>query len=148
MQAEGAHVPVEIGEHARFAAPQMRTAGDVQHQAIGAIDRDQRREARGPVGEVLQIDRIGLGIERDDGYVRDPGARIGNRPTALQPERTRGRIRRLDLQAVADLRRQDERPLSRSGGGWPWPALLQVPLLATAILIGRPVRQPQGQETP
>ena len=65
--------------------------------------------------------------------------------------RRRGGERRADLRqvirslAAALLSRQDERPLSRSGGGWPLPALL--PLLTPTILIGRPVRQPQGQET-
>ena len=144
MDAEAAHMPVEIGEHARLAAPQMRATGDIQHQAIAAVGRHQRGETRGPIGEALQIRRLGLRIERDDGHVRDPGARIGDCHAWLQPQRPRRRVHRLDLQAIADLRRQDERPLSRSGGG----RLLPAALLASAILIGRPVRQPQGQETP
>ena len=144
MQAEAAHMPVEIGEQACFAAPQMRAAGDVQRQSIGAVGRDQRREARRPIGEAFEIRRIGLRIKRDDDYVRHPCARIGDRHAWLQPQRPRSRIHRLDLQAVADLRRQDEWSLSRSGGG----RLLPAALLAPAILIGRPVRQPQGQETP
>ena len=148
MQTEVAHVPVEIGQHARFAAPQMRAAGDVQHQAIGAVGRDHRREARRPIGEALEIRRVGIRIERNDDYVRHPGAGIGNCHARLQAQRPRGWIHRLDFQAVAILRRQDERSLSRSGGGWPLPALLPALLLAPAILIGRPVRQPQGQETP
>ncbi len=118
INAEAAHMPVEIGEHARLAAPQMRAAGDIQHQAIGAVGRDQRREARRPIGEALQIRCIGLRVERNDDDVRHPGARIGDRHAWLQPKRPRGRVHRLDLQAVADLRRQDERRLSRSGGGW------------------------------
>jgi hypothetical protein len=144
MDAEEAHVPVEIGEHARFTAPQMRAAGDIQHQAIDAVSRHQRREARRPIGKALEIRRIGIRVERDDDDMRRPGTRIGDRHAALQPERPGGRVQRLDLQAIADLRRQDERPLSRSGGGRLLPALLLTP----PILIGRPMWQPQGQETP
>ena len=50
--------------------------------------------------------------------------------------------------AIAGLRSHHKREFSRSGGGWPLPFLRLLPLLASPILIGRPVRQPQGQETP
>ena len=78
---------VEIDEHPRFAAPQMRTAGDIQHQAIDAVDGDQRREARRPIGEAFEIRLIGSGIKRENGKLRHPGARISHGHAWLQPER-------------------------------------------------------------
>ena len=53
-------------QHRRFAAEQMRRAGDVQQQAVRRIQRHQRREAVAPVGDVFQQRGIGFFIGRHD----------------------------------------------------------------------------------
>ena len=41
-------------EHGAFAAEEMRGAGHVQQQAVGCLERDERREAVAPVRDLFQ----------------------------------------------------------------------------------------------
>ncbi|GCC48831.1 hypothetical protein chiPu_0033187 [Chiloscyllium punctatum] len=68
-----------------LAAEQVRAAGDVEEQAIGRIERDQRREAVAPVGDVVQHLQIGCGIGVVDRELRADRARIGQRQSDRQP---------------------------------------------------------------
>ena len=50
----------EIAGERRFAAEQMRAAGDVEKQAVRRIEADQRRVAVAPVGDGFEQTAVGL----------------------------------------------------------------------------------------
>ena len=56
----------QIVQHRLFAAEQMGAAGDVEKQAVGAVERHQRRVAVAPVGEAFEQPAVGLRIGLDD----------------------------------------------------------------------------------
>ena len=69
-----------------FAAEQMGAAGDVEKQTMRRIERDQRREAVAPVGDVVQCLEIGGRIGVEHLHMRADRARIGQRQADLEPE--------------------------------------------------------------
>ena len=54
LQAARSKPQHEIARECRFAAEQMRAAGDVEQQAVGRIEPDQRRIAVAPIGDRFQ----------------------------------------------------------------------------------------------
>ena len=52
---------LDIGDKPLFAAEEMRDAGDVEHQPIASVERDERREAGAEVGEALEQLRSACG---------------------------------------------------------------------------------------
>ncbi len=71
----------EIGDQRLFAAVKMRAAADVEQQAVGRIDRHQRRVAQAPVGDFLEQDCVGLGVFLDRIERGMHGARLRQRET-------------------------------------------------------------------
>ena len=64
-------------EESRFAAEQMGHAGDVENQAVGRIERHQRRESLQPVEAGAERGGFRLWIGRHRQQAGTDGARIG-----------------------------------------------------------------------
>ena len=77
----------DVVQHRPFAAEQMGAAGDVEKQAVGAVQRHQRGVAVAPVGKAFEQAAVGLRIGLDDVDRGMHGARIGNAHAALQMKR-------------------------------------------------------------
>ena len=77
---------LDLGQQPRLAAEQVRNARNVEHQTVGAIERDERRIARAGVREALEQlglpGRIGL-ADDERGMAR---ARVGERQARAQAE--------------------------------------------------------------
>ena len=76
----------ERAQQRRLAAEQMGTAGDVEEQPVGRIERHQRREPVAPVGDIFQRLAIGglVGIEHRQ--FRTHRAGIGQRQADVEVE--------------------------------------------------------------
>ena len=61
----------QIAGQRRFAAEQMRAAGDVEQQAVRRIEADQRRVAVAPVGDGFEQPPVGLRIGVHDRQASD-----------------------------------------------------------------------------
>ena len=118
-----------------FAAEQMGDAGNVEHEAVAAVERGERREARAPVAEPLEKPRLlgRLSLDRDE--VRMTRARVGKREADGQ-----AKPRRLGVDANQALRivdlgyRRERRP--------------PIDAIKTPRAVGREPRQPQGEKSP
>ncbi len=88
-RTDGKAAPAQrIGYHLQqraLAAEQMRAAGDVEEQPVRRIERDQRREAVAPVGDVVQRLQVSGGIGIVDREFRTYRTRIGERQADRQP---------------------------------------------------------------
>ncbi len=64
----------------------MRHAGNVEHQAVGAIERGKRGEARAPVAQTLEKPRLfrRVRLDRDEGGMAR--ARVRQREAGRQAE--------------------------------------------------------------
>ena len=66
-------------QHRRFAAEQMRRAGDVEHQAVRRIAGDKGTEAVAPVGDAFQQRGIGFFVGGQDAKLAHHRLGIGQR---------------------------------------------------------------------
>ena len=131
----GLETALDLVQQIRLAAEKRGGAGHIEHDAIGRIERGQRREAAVPVGERRQRRSVGDGVvllQRERGNDR---ARIGDRHAGSDPAPSRRRVRRDDALAALDLAPEREGRLS---GARIAPA--QNP-------VGRQRRQEDAQET-
>ena len=89
--------------HRGLAAEQMRTAGDVEKQAVRGIKRHQRGEAVAPFGQGVQRVAISGFIGIVHLHLRADGAGIGERQADIEAE-MRGRVvERKNLQRIVLL---------------------------------------------
>ena len=86
LQALGGQALEHIAAHGGFTAEQMGAARDVEHQAVGRIEADQRRITVAPVGDAFEQAPVRLLVARRDGQRRIHGARIGERHADPQAE--------------------------------------------------------------
>ena len=84
--AEGGEAADASLDQRRFAAEQMRHARNIEHQAVGAIERGERGEARAPVAETLEKPRLfrRVRLDRDEGGMAR--ARVRQREAGRQAE--------------------------------------------------------------
>ena len=75
-----------ILDERRLAVEEMRDAGNVEHQPVGAIERGERRKAGAPVAEPLQEPRLFRGRRLDGDEGGKARARIGEREAAAQAQ--------------------------------------------------------------
>ena len=78
----------EIGDQRLFAAVKMRAAADVEQQAVGRVDRHQRRVAQAPVGDFFQKTSVGFGVFLDRIERGMHGARLRQREAGERPSRS------------------------------------------------------------
>ena len=76
----------QIAGERRFAAEQMRAAGDVEHKTVRRIEPDQRRVAVAPIGDGFEQTPVGLRIGVRDRQARIHGARVGEPHAGLKAE--------------------------------------------------------------
>jgi hypothetical protein len=91
----------------------MRAAGDVEHEAVGRIEANERRVAIAPVGDCFEQAPIGMRIGVCHSDPRIHCARVGKRHAWLEAK-PRGRI--IDgrkPQCALDLGGDDERRINR-----------------------------------
>ena len=121
----------QVAGERRLTAEQMRAAGDVEKQAVGWIETDQRCIAVAPVGDAFEQPAVGLEIGFDHRQLRIHGAGVGQAQADLQSE-PRGLVgQRGDALRALDRGDDDE----------------AVTLLRRAPLdpVGRETAQPQRQ---
>ena len=102
LQALGGQALEHIAAHGGFTAEQMGAARDVEHQAVGRIEADQRRITVAPVGDAFKQAPVRLLVARRDGQRRIHGARIGERHADPQAEPVRRVIHGHDAQRALD----------------------------------------------
>ena len=96
----GAHCadprPLEIADDFReerpLAAREMRAARDVEHEAVGEIDGDDRREAVAPVADLREEGGVFRRRRLGDGKVGNARAGVGEREAGLEPEGSRAGV--------------------------------------------------------
>ncbi len=98
----------QIGDQRFLAAVKMRAAADVEQQAVGRVDRHQRRVAQAPVGDILQQGCVGLGVFLDRLQRRMHGARLRQREAGVQAEPFRRLVDGDDQLGIAALAVDDE----------------------------------------
>ena len=108
-KAEVGHARDEIVAQLRLAAEEMRTAADVEQDAVGRIGGDERRVALTPVGNGLEQARIGRLILRHGGERGMHGAGLRQRETCAQAEPFGRRVDREEEVEIAALAEDDER---------------------------------------
>ncbi len=106
----------QIARERRFAAEQMRAAGDVEEQAVRRIEADQRRVAVAPVGDIFEQAPVGLRIGLHHRQLRIPGAGVGQPHADLEAEPCRAVGQSGDALRTLDRRDDDEglNPLGRA----------------------------------
>jgi hypothetical protein len=148
--------------HRSLAAEQMGAAGDVQEQAVGRIERHQRREAVAPVGNMIQRFAIGSLIGVEHLYVRTDGAGIGERQADFEAETGCGIIERGNLQRVVLFGDDDARTVARPLEGIVDASIIRSSLVRGILAsrrgvaaralspdaIGRQPWQPQAENAP
>lgn len=148
-QALGGEPRDDIAGERRLAAEEMGAAGDVEHDARGCVDPDQRGVAVAPVGDRVEQPLVGRGIARRDLERGMARARIGKR-RADREAQARGRIvHRRDPQRALDHVGDDERPLAliRRGGAAPRQAVRRQPPEPDREVAGRNGRRAHGSPT-
>lgn len=114
----------------------MSDAGDVEHQPIAPIERDERREAGAEVGEALEElrFRFRVGLDRNEGGMARP--RVGERQAGREAEPRGASVDADETLRVSDLGDDDEGRRNSPK-----------PLTAQASrAVGRQTRQPQGEK--
>jgi hypothetical protein len=76
----------DVAAHGGFPAEQMGTAGDVEHEAVGRMEANQRRVAVAPVGDGIDEVSIRFLVAFSDHKRRIHGACICKRHVGLQPQ--------------------------------------------------------------
>lgn len=129
---------LDLGDEPLLAAEEMRDAGHVEHQSIGAVERDERREAGAGVGDPLEKLRLGrrIGLDRDERRMARP--RIGERQADAEAEPGGAGVDADQALGAFDLGDGDERGRI--------PARLFTTQLVPAIC--RQARQPEGEKPP
>ncbi len=123
-----------------FATEQVRAAGDVEEQAVDAVQRHQRREAVAPVGDGVERLCVGHRIGVDHLERRQHRARGRKRHLDVKASNRRRIVQRRELKRVVDLRGDHQRRIVRRCGD----ALL----LQAAVAVGRQARQPHAEDAP
>ena len=136
-KAETRYACRKIVDELRFAAEEMRATADVEEEAAG-IDRDERRIALAPVGEMIEQPRIRGHVLRDGGKVWVHGARLRERDAGLETDAFRRSIDGDQEIEIAAPSGDDEGRAGRASGD----CLTRRPLEA----IGREPFQPQAQD--
>ncbi len=111
--AEPGQAPIDIVDQSCLAIEQMGTAGDVEDQPVGGIERDERGVARTALGEPVEPGMIENGIVRHDGKVGHLRPRVGERHADAKPERLRAGIDACEAQRTALLLGKDEGEVRR-----------------------------------
>ena len=111
--------PNGILQQPGFTAEKMRNPRDIEKQAVGRIERHQRRVAHAPIGNRLQQFAIRRFVCTNNREIRHHGAGIGQRLARIKPELCRGHIDRCQLQDVATFPRNDKRTLIQPAGDLP-----------------------------
>ena len=111
-QAEAGHARQQIVAQRGLAAEQMRAAADVEQDAVGRIDGDERRIAQAPVGDGVEQAGVGGRILRHGDERGMHGARLRQRQAGAQAEPLRRRIdRRQQVDDCRACRRRRGEPL-------------------------------------
>ena len=129
----GREARLDLLRQRRLAAEEMRDAGNVEHQPIAPIERDERREAGAPIGEALEQPRLRLrvGLDRDKGGMAR--ARVGERQAGGEAE-PRGVRVDADEPACLSDRRDDRQRRGRVNGA------------RAPRAVRRQTRQPEGEK--
>jgi hypothetical protein len=83
-KAEGGQAPIDVLYQPVFATEKMRAAGDIQHQAVVAVQCHQRCVTITPVGDSVEQRAVGGGIRLDHVQARTDGT--GFRQSLPDPE--------------------------------------------------------------
>src|SRR3546814_2445032 len=84
-----------MGKDSCRAAKGVRGPGDIQHEAVGRIGRDDRRvAAQRPAGELLQRGAIGIRFGIEDLEIGNERLSLRDRHTGDKTDCARRRIRR------------------------------------------------------
>ena len=86
----------------------MGAAGDVEHQAVGRVESDERGIAFGPVGDGGEKRRVGGRVDVDCVEFRDHGAGVGQRLAAMEPEPLGGLVESDEAERALHLGDDDE----------------------------------------
>ncbi len=92
-----------------LAAEELRAAGDVEQNAVGRIERDERRIALAPFGDALDEFSVGRRIFGNDREIGMHGAGLRQRHAGPQPEPLRRRRNRDEFLDIAALGGDGER---------------------------------------
>ena len=135
----------EVAAERSFPAEQMGAAGDVEHQAVGQVEADERRVAVAPVGDVFERLPVRRLVGGRDGEAGMHGAGIGERHVCPQAEALRRVVHRDDPLRALDRLDDDER---RSRRAFIRYGLTRCGRAAADEAIGREPPQPQGEIAP
>ncbi len=108
-KAEARHPCEQIVAQPLLAAEEMRAAADVEQDAVGRIDRDERRVALAPVGDGVEQARVGRLVLRHGGERGMHGAGLRQRHAGDEAALLRGGIDRDQEVEVAALAEDSER---------------------------------------
>ena len=111
----------------------MRAAGNVEQNAVGGIDGDERRIAQAPIGDLREKLAVVRQMFGDDGEIGVAGAGLGERQTRSQAQSFRRRIDGDQPLGIAALAGDDERARIMR---WSCPR----------DAVGRKPHQPQARE--
>ena len=107
-EAEARHAREQVVAQLCLAAEEMRAAADVEQDAVGRIDGDERRVALAPVGDGVEQARVGGLVLRHGGERGMHGARLRQRQAGAQAEPLRRRIDRDQHVGIAALADNDD----------------------------------------
>ncbi len=143
-QTLGGEARHDIAAKRRLSAEQMRAAGDVEHDARGGIDPDQRGIAVAPIGDRLEQPPVRRGIALRDLQRGMARARIGER-RADREAQARGRIvHRGDPQRALDHVHDDDRRVLIRRGCAPCEPVRRQPPQPDREMTGRRGRRAHG----
>jgi hypothetical protein len=139
----------DIAGKRRLAAEEMGAAGDVEHDARGRIDPDQRGVAVAPVGDRFEQPLVGRGIARRDLQRGMARACIGKRKTDREAQARGCVVQRRDPQRALDQVGDDERALAliRCGRAASRQAVRRKPPEPDREIAGRNGRRAHGSPT-
>lgn len=123
QEAEPPKPPEQVLPQGRLPAEQMRTARNVENEAVGTIETDQRRVAVAPVGDLLQHHPVGGFVILRDIEIGQAGSRVGKSQSGKKSKLPRAPIRMDETERPSDLGKNNKWPLIRHGAkaGTPQP---------------------------
>lgn len=140
---------VTISRASAVPAEEVGAAGDVEHDARGRVDPDQRGVAVAPVGDRVEQPLVGHRIARRDLERGIARTRIGKRRADREAEARGCIVHRRDPQRALDHVGDDERPLGliRRGGAAPRQTVRRQPPEPDREVAGRNGRRAHGSPT-
>ncbi len=84
--------PFDVDDQPRLAIEQMGATRDVEDQPVGRVERDERGVARASLRQPVEPVLVEHRIVGDDGKLRHPCPRVGERHADAKPDRVRAGV--------------------------------------------------------